>query len=484
MRLGIMEQLAVLFLSLAILWGMRFYQSGKTKFALLAAVSFFLCIHTHERYVAVFPFLSLIFLVRADKDIKTRLELAAIPALIVLLNVLEKKYLLNVRFMTGTAGTQITINYHSIANFMRSGFLSVMGFHHGPAAVSGYDFRELPGHLGYWPGILMSAAFSVVSVCYVVYRGRMALMPALLFTALLGCLLLSASVTVGQGTRFLFPCSLVVVAGMLGMSTAVWRHVKFGVVAKVALALFLSGAIFANALARRNMTRIFFINWLFDAESARSTIVEGYKNKLEVGTVYLVNTKNIGLTAEYIRAYAGKNVKVTSIDDYLIDSLPSKEAVSGVFAVNNAGIWRSAQGPAPGAGSCVNIADDEFLVKARESIARSGNWYHALQTGGLFMSPAAAQYLRKSVKLEAAGPVCADALSEYYLRESIRLIGTGNPYPYFTLGQLYQRRGQLDKTEEYYCLAEKYDDRKNPNPALARACSSLKVMNEQKKEKK
>jgi len=244
--LGIMESLALLFFSLAVIWAIRFYRLGKNGDVVLALVSFFLCIHTHERYVAVFPFLSLLFMLRPETSIKTRIELALLPVLVVVLNVLEKKYLLNADFMIATNGAHIAINYNTIFAFMRSGLYNMMGFNTGLSYLSCFDFRQLPNHLGYWPGVLVSAGFALLTVCYIIKEGRKAVMPVVLFLILIIPLLLTSCVAIVQEFRWLSAANIVLIAGVLAMAGVLWKQEVWGKIAKIALILFFIGEIFVN----------------------------------------------------------------------------------------------------------------------------------------------------------------------------------------------------------------------------------------------
>lgn len=476
MLLGIMESLALFLFSIAALWAVRFYRSGKTGDAVLTLVSFFLCIHTHERYVAVFPFLSLLFLLRPATDLKTRLELFFLPALVVLLNVVEKKYLFNTHFMTGTGGARIIIDYHTIMDFMRSGFYNVLGFNSGPPYLSSYDFHNLPHHLGYWPGVLISAAFAVLAVCYIIKERRRALIPAALFLTLLASLLLTSSMTIRQEFRWLFAPDIVMIAVVLGMAVVLWSQPVFGVIAKIALTVFFTGAMFANALVRQNLSRIYFMNWLASAESARSVIVEGHKNRLKHDTVYLINSKLVD--ADSLSGYSGEKVKTVSIRDFSVDMLPDKELNSGIFVTADVNGWQVVKVPHRSEKNSEPAASDAFAVKLQNALARSGGWYGALQVGQLFASPDASAYFCKTIGSELAGKVCANALAEYYLLQSAELVGAANPFPYFTLAQMSQGQGKMDKAGEYYCLAAKCNGGAHPIIAnLDKVCDSFRARN-------
>lgn len=439
-RHGLMELTAVFLAGVAVWSCCVHVVRSDRRTAYLSLFAYFLCIHTHERYVVLAPVLLMAFYWGRRPERRQDWLLIIAPVLIVVANIAVKEFWLKVSFMTGTGGQQVDVSKTEVVAFMSSGFASIFGLDIGPAYLSAIDFRSL-GTMGYLPvglvvlGIiwLMALAWQKRSV-----NGRVL---ALALT-IVSLLLLSASVTFRQEYRWLHAPSLAVI----GFLAAVMGSLRAGISGRlsgVAFAFVLVGMGWADGLSRYHATNVFFVGWLRDAESARSVIVEGASRLIADRPIYLIDHNINPLLFEQYAA--GTKPTIVPIAYTELDRLSRKEIQQGLFFTRVGVRWQMIALPPPevaAAEASLDVAtasDIAMIPELRELLPKAtGNWYGTYNVALAFMS----RNPRKA---------------EHYLREAIALVGTGNPYPYFPLGQYFHQQGNLSEASKYYELAVRYD---------------------------
>src|SRR5665213_929190 len=247
-RIGIMEAWAFFFFALSALAALSFYHHGRLSQAVSSLALFFVCGYTHERYLVVAGFLTLIVLLAPHQTGKTKLLLGAIPASIVALNILVKTWVLHTQFLMGTGGHSVKFDPRTISSFMGDALANIFGFNNGLDYFAGFDVRRL-GHWAWAPGISITIGFSSIGALFLLRRGRKAFRPALLFASLLLPLLVSASITVDQEFRWLYGPELALIAATFMMTAQLIEEIPGRRVAWGGLGLFLAGTTAIDVIA-------------------------------------------------------------------------------------------------------------------------------------------------------------------------------------------------------------------------------------------
>jgi hypothetical protein len=148
---GPVEALALTLFLLTFIWTLKAYEHPEdNRWQWLSVVAFFLCIHTHERYVSIAPLLTVVLLIsrRRCAGFLDRYGAAIICIAIPLFNVLAKTTLLHSAFFVGTGATHIDVNPDRILEQTVQALLSVVGFNYGPEYLTGHNIvfnQPLPG---------------------------------------------------------------------------------------------------------------------------------------------------------------------------------------------------------------------------------------------------------------------------------------------------------------------------------------------------
>jgi hypothetical protein len=233
---------------------------------------FALAVFTDERYVVVVIFvLACIALYPGVVATSRRaLTLAGAAVAIVAANFLLKTFVLHSRFFTGTAGQQLGFDPKSIATYLATGFMNVLGFNIGPIYLAGRDAFE--GPVGVFFGLVFSAGAVIVAIAYFrlpragerVKHWR----PVVLAAALFLPLLLSASVAVRQDPRWLYAPFAVFLLALSGAAGSVERGKRANAVAVTMLA----ACLLATVYYRSSIGSIYFFYSMTLAHSVRETL--------------------------------------------------------------------------------------------------------------------------------------------------------------------------------------------------------------------
>lgn len=291
--LGPLEGGSLLLLILTLHVLLSAWQSGRWGYWLLSTSLYFLLVHTHERYVAVAPFLVLaaLFSSRLHGAICKQVVLAALPLAVVIFNYAMKVWVFHIEFFTGTGGTRIAFDYLAVAQFFGEGVINLLGFNAGPSYLSGLKTTwEVP------EGIALGLAFAVcvgtIAVLYAAGRWRQArtgdtrlfLHPVAVFAVLLATLLASASMTTRQEYRWLYPPFVVMV---FGLTYALARAPVRTSARLVILLWLLLSAVGVDVFNRRYLDNVYFMDSLRVSDSARVAMVFQHGAEMHDREVFL-----------------------------------------------------------------------------------------------------------------------------------------------------------------------------------------------------
>ncbi|MFM0568783.1 hypothetical protein PQQ88_10700 [Paraburkholderia caledonica] len=140
---GMVEALALLFFLLAVtvlLKSLTQPERGGLQWVIVGL--YFLCIHSHERYIAVAPWLATAMAMtgfRRSGGFVNRFGGAIAILAIPLLNILIKTTLLHSAFFVGTGATHLDINIARIVDLSEQAVFSVFGFNYGPQHLVGHS---------------------------------------------------------------------------------------------------------------------------------------------------------------------------------------------------------------------------------------------------------------------------------------------------------------------------------------------------------
>lgn len=161
---GPVESVALTLFLLTITWILKTYQYPEdSRWQWFVVVAFFLCIHTHERYIALTPILAFMLALsrRHCTGFFKRYGTAIICIAIPLFNALIKTSLFHTAFFVGTGATHIDVDLHRIVDQAMQAVLSVAGFNYGPEYLVGHSivFDESS------PGDGLARILALVIVC-------------------------------------------------------------------------------------------------------------------------------------------------------------------------------------------------------------------------------------------------------------------------------------------------------------------------------
>jgi hypothetical protein len=149
---GMVEALALLFFLLTIAALLKTARHPEQKVWPWAVVAlYFLCVHSHERYISVSPILAVaIALSRPHSGTRylNRFAAAIVVLAIPILNILIKTAMLHSAFFVGTGSTHLDINAARIVDFCKQAIFSIFGFNYGPEYLVGHSIVfdvDVPG---------------------------------------------------------------------------------------------------------------------------------------------------------------------------------------------------------------------------------------------------------------------------------------------------------------------------------------------------
>ena len=175
---GILEGMAMTFFLLFLFFIVRAaidpgrQGSKQSKDVIWSIVFANLSMYTHERYIAIFPFILLMILFFPGfKQItfKRKLFLSSLALGSVILNIALKSYVYHVKFLVGTGNTKIEFSISSAFQFLAEGVSTIFQYSIGPEWLVGYQFSELP----VFYQILVYLIIGVMLLVFGLYIGKM-----------------------------------------------------------------------------------------------------------------------------------------------------------------------------------------------------------------------------------------------------------------------------------------------------------------------
>lgn len=275
---GCLEGLALFFILLLVCMVVFAYETKKARYLLLAVLSYFCAIFTHERYMvtAVFLFFSTIWAPVDYKRWYFKYYLACTPFLILFLNFAIKTFWLKSRFLEGGGGTAISFVPSQFLIFFAKGLLNLCGFNAGPEYLSGLDVLKT----GFW-GITLGSIFCVCLIAMIWFyqfknvnrdqdKDIMTKNILFLLCTLLIPLMAAASITIRQEYRWLYaPYAVFIIAICYILGRIRPRRVRI-----VFICLILFSAASIELFYRQFHDNIYFFAALKTAQSAKNLIVD------------------------------------------------------------------------------------------------------------------------------------------------------------------------------------------------------------------
>lgn len=171
---GLVEGLALVFFMAMLYCVVRARAGGDTalKWGWLSILAAFLAIHTHERYIVVFPWLFGLFLFCNEFRIKSRarwLGLLAGAAVAPMLNVLYKVLVLRMPFFFGTGGQLIRPHFDQTVRQVEQAVLSLFGFNYGPEYLVGTSIASIASTSLFTASIALLLAIVLTSAWVVAF---------------------------------------------------------------------------------------------------------------------------------------------------------------------------------------------------------------------------------------------------------------------------------------------------------------------------
>jgi len=437
---------------------LAYRRSGRESSAWPAIVLFALCLHAHERYVVLAPVVAwAVWPGRMDAPLRRWLP-AMLPWLIVAGNIAVKQSLLDVPFLTGTGGQAISLHAADVLRFFGTAWINLLGFNVGPEHLVAVDFRRQGAAAGV-PSLLVLGSLGTLLVSS--WRsGHLRWVPCLIIVGAAAATLLSASVTIRQEFRWLLTAELLLIAGLSLITVP--AHPRCGNAgAMTAFLTLICGLVLADLFVRRHAERFFFVGWLTAAESFRDVVLEGARDHLNRGPVYLIEGSVDPRLFKHYGPEAGMTVLPTTLAG--LNALSPDERRAGLFFAQRDGRWiqrfpdlqnEDHASPPAAQATAADVARNPALAALLNEAERS--WYSTYLVGQHFLGTDLAK-------------------AEYYLERATAQVKEGNPYPYFSLGQLRERQGRLREALACYERALFLDQAAaTQNPGFPAAVAGLR----------
>ena len=285
-----LEGFALLFFALLFFVSIKLMEGCDKKFALFAIMLFFADVFTHERYLAVAPFLITVFMLAPQMTRVQKVMFSSGTVLIVLLNIFIKRIIFNTIFLEGTGGVSISFKVPRIASFIGAGFLNLLNINAGPAYLNGIEWNHVPLCVDL---LIVISIVMVMSILYLYYAkrlgGRTSSIPLVLLELMI-LLLLVASITIRQEPRWLYAPYLVwiVLLAYWLYNGGDYKHLR-----NIILFIFVGVTILANYFYRSSIPNIFFVYSEKIANSMYDQSIREYGQNLSSYKIYIVDNQDV-----------------------------------------------------------------------------------------------------------------------------------------------------------------------------------------------
>jgi hypothetical protein len=294
---GTMEALGLL-LFVVILHVALTYTRKPTRWPGLTLAGLYLLISlTHERYLALFPFLVLLAVFNTRASRRARWLLIGLFCVPPVLNIVLKKVVFATSFLMGTGGQAIGFDPVQVLKFMVQGAANLVWINWGPDYLSGITVSET----GPAARLVVAAIVLTLTVCVVAAVVRVArlkdrrerraeLKGFILWAVLVLSLLFMASITIRQEYRWLYaPFVVCIVYFCYQYARLPWgRVVRYAVLVGLCVAV-----VGADYYFRQHEGNVFFFYGERVANSARDATLGAYGQAMADKTVYVEETRDI-----------------------------------------------------------------------------------------------------------------------------------------------------------------------------------------------
>jgi hypothetical protein len=297
---GVMEALCLLFLVLIMYATVKFYMDS-SRWAGLALPGLYLLITlTHERYLALLPFLLLVPLLRESLSRRSKAGLMALMCAPFVLNVVLKQFVLGSRLLMGTENQAIAFHPSQVAGFVAAGLKNMVWVNTGPDSLSGIPFWRMDAT---WQALIV--VICMVLLAIVIWmtaralrtrnhaQGGRELRGFVLWSVLFLSLLLAASITIRQEFRWLYAPFVVLIAyfcyqyARLPMRAAL----RYGVLMILCIL-----AVSVDGYYKANERGVFFMGWQAGADAAYDLTMGKYGQGMRDRTLYVESASGLAGT--------------------------------------------------------------------------------------------------------------------------------------------------------------------------------------------
>jgi hypothetical protein len=340
---GTVEAIALTLFLLTITWILKAYQYPEdSRWQWLVVVAFFLCIHTHERYIALTPVLAFMLALSRHRcaGFFNRYGATIVCVAIPLFNALVKTSLLHLAFFVGTGATHIDMNVQRTVEQAMQAVLSVVGFNYGPEYLAGHSIvfgESSPGDNAARLLATLIVCSALVATTYAVLvggRSRASLRWYPIFTlAIFVSILVPPIVTVRLEQRWLYaPLALF----LLLFAWAARLDGRKRIVPTIAGLVACLSLLTLDILLSQYTPRIFFISSGTAASLAKRDIVDAHAAPLGQDLLLHAARDHCKWTLDegrFFELYEGQARKVyCALTDDAFDTLAKKYPSTQAFA--------------------------------------------------------------------------------------------------------------------------------------------------------
>jgi len=206
-----MESCCLLFLILIISFTFDFLKTGRQTYVFYILFLYFLIIFTHERYVLLLPFLLFVFILNNKIELRDRINYSIFSLIIFFSNYSIVSNILKEEYFLGSGRELIKFNFWQISSFIKTGFLNIISIPFGETQFIGKHFIAL----GFYEKIpIVLFIILLLVILYYFFKGQKVSVRfnnyfLVLLLILFVFMLFSASITVRQELRWIYPVYLV-----------------------------------------------------------------------------------------------------------------------------------------------------------------------------------------------------------------------------------------------------------------------------------
>lgn len=309
------------------------------RFGLIALALFIPLVLTHERFIVTAVWLCLVFTFlpnfRALSSVK-RFSLSAGSLSLPIIFVAYKAIYLNSPFFVGTGGSEIGINFSTIARHIREAVFSIFGINEGPAYLVGTRLGDMPWYPVWILPMLMITSLILMSFIGVrsalserlkENRNRIGLLFPITLILLALFLLSPPVLTIRLEQRWLFIpfiLTLLIFSWVIGIAEGRKRTIVL-----LSALIFSASSILLDFFVMKSYGNTFYVHSSRFAEMVKRDVIDGSTKSTE--SIYFIASPDmcrwVLRDGDFFRIYQGEKRKLQCIEsgDYRsIGSIDSK----------------------------------------------------------------------------------------------------------------------------------------------------------------